>query len=142
MSNTKHNHTARDIKPLGKCPACDEYHDRRIPKPDTKPKAAREWWIDEHMNAYSIDHGLLKGIHVTEKSYADQLEEKLRRVQAQNDRLRVESKLAALKDCQEKLRICTEALEKIVDVNRCDSDLDANDREEIAEKALAAVRGK
>ena len=23
-----HNHTTRDIKPLGQCPACDEYHNR------------------------------------------------------------------------------------------------------------------
>lgn len=28
----KHNHATRDIKPFGKCPACDEYHDRNIPK--------------------------------------------------------------------------------------------------------------
>jgi len=27
----KHNHITRDIKPLGKCPACDAYHARRIP---------------------------------------------------------------------------------------------------------------
>ena len=24
----KHNHITRDIKPLGQCPACDEYHAR------------------------------------------------------------------------------------------------------------------
>lgn len=28
----KHNHITRDIKPLGQCPGCDEYHDRHIPK--------------------------------------------------------------------------------------------------------------
>jgi predicted amidophosphoribosyltransferase len=30
---SEHNHVTRDIKPLGKCPACDEYHDRNMPKP-------------------------------------------------------------------------------------------------------------
>lgn len=28
----KHNHVTRDIKPLGQCPACDDYHNRNIPK--------------------------------------------------------------------------------------------------------------
>ena len=30
--NEKHNHVTRDIKPLGQCPACDDYHDKHIPK--------------------------------------------------------------------------------------------------------------
>lgn len=28
---SKHNHITRDIKPLGQCLACDEYHDKNIP---------------------------------------------------------------------------------------------------------------
>lgn len=28
---TGHNHVTRDIKPLGKCPGCDEYHEREKP---------------------------------------------------------------------------------------------------------------
>lgn len=35
MSNDEkpqHNHVTRDIKPLGRCPACDLYHDKHIPK--------------------------------------------------------------------------------------------------------------
>lgn len=28
----RHNHITRDIKPLGQCPGCDEYHNRNIPK--------------------------------------------------------------------------------------------------------------
>jgi hypothetical protein len=27
-SGPRHNHMTRDIKPLGACPACDEYHSR------------------------------------------------------------------------------------------------------------------
>jgi len=30
--NEKHNHVTRDIKPLGQCPACNDYHDKHIPK--------------------------------------------------------------------------------------------------------------
>lgn len=42
----KHNHVTRDIKPLGQCPACDDYHDRHIPKRSTleKYKAKLEKW--------------------------------------------------------------------------------------------------
>lgn len=28
LEPVQHNHPTRDIKPLGKCPACDEYHSR------------------------------------------------------------------------------------------------------------------
>jgi hypothetical protein len=46
--NNKHNHMTRDIKPLGKCPLCDEYHDKHIPKKNIP----REWWL-EKFNYYS-----------------------------------------------------------------------------------------
>jgi len=31
QESVKHNHITRDIKPLGQCPACDNYHNRHIP---------------------------------------------------------------------------------------------------------------
>lgn len=51
----QHNHITRDIKPIGQCPACDEYHYKPLAKaisPDLTDKPAekskvREWWIDE-----------------------------------------------------------------------------------------------
>jgi len=44
----KHNHVTRDIKPLGQCPACDNYHDRHIPK-----KSSLERVRDEAAEIYA-----------------------------------------------------------------------------------------
>lgn len=45
---TKHNHITRDIKPLGECPSCDEYHDKHIPKKYLEYPAVIDWlqWGD------------------------------------------------------------------------------------------------
>ena len=42
--NIKHNHITRDIKPLGQCPACDDYHDKHIPK---SLNVQLEQWIND-----------------------------------------------------------------------------------------------
>lgn len=52
----KHNHATRDIKPLDQCPACDDYHNRRIPNAKVdKIKSLmqkHDWFYD-----YSDDMG-------------------------------------------------------------------------------------
>lgn len=83
---------------------------------DTKPKAAREFWIGYHSDGEAYISGKPKGggwntSHVIEKSAYDAL--------------------------LEVVKIQREALEKIVDVNRCEYALDAQDREDIAKEALS-----
>lgn len=36
-----HNHVTRDIKPVGKCPACDQYWQSQANKPKAEPTQAQ-----------------------------------------------------------------------------------------------------
>ena len=46
--NEKHNHVTRDIKPLGQCPGCDDYHNSKLRK--IRVEAAEEYFNNDFNN--------------------------------------------------------------------------------------------
>lgn len=54
VKHNTHNHVTRDIKPLGQCPACDDYHNRTIPNRSlakTRDESAKNYC--EGLNKYN-----------------------------------------------------------------------------------------
>ena len=48
IRNNRHNHLTRDIKPLGQCPSCDEYHNRHTIRAEQIKSLMQkhDWYFD------------------------------------------------------------------------------------------------
>jgi hypothetical protein len=126
-----HNHITRDIKPLGKCPACDVYHDGQIPKRD-KPEALTELAKapkDDMLTKSENDNTSKERVNETEnlqhkgapkdysnsiKSQGDKVEKAIAKMQAEIERL---AKINS--DLSDMLRQCL----KIIHEHHCGHEL-------------------
>jgi len=100
---SKHNHITRDIKPLGECPSCDEYHDKHIPKRYLEYPAVIDWlqWGDFPEVLGGIDYPQVTLTMIAEmradlKNYQLEIHElktkyDFQQLVKENDRLRAEN---------------------------------------------------
>jgi DNA repair exonuclease SbcCD ATPase subunit len=72
----KHNHDTQDIKPIGDCPGCDEYHNRNTSKSEMTAPIKREFYIQIDDNnfitgsTHEID-GCENQVHVISADWVD-----------------------------------------------------------------------
>lgn len=116
MRESRHNHATRDIKPLGSCPACDEYYNRRIPRAENKPtlKAWRLYW--DECEGWSVDGPTMcNGSEIVLKGDYDKL-------QSENKKLR-----DALKDSMNMQHMSKSFIGHYEDCNAETGELDDGD---------------